>query len=110
MSTPLPNPMFPIFVFDTDDPIEYADLERLMEKDGITLLTRCKEGPEQRGGYYFQFKPISKHQIRLYTFDQNDYFDMPKVQLLKLINHCAGLAFDEDMLRYCQNTIDLRND
>ena len=110
MPTPLPNPKYPIQTIDTNDPICLDDLKTYLANNGTTLLIRSENGHPNRGGYYFQIENLVTGSIRFFTFDQRDHFDLPPAEAVDFINHCSGLLFSEDMLRYCQNTIDLRND
>lgn len=110
MPTPLPDPKFPIETIDTNEPICINDLTSRLVNNGTTLLVRSENGHPNRGGYYFQIESLPSGLIRFFTFDQKDYFDLSLARAVEFINHCSGLMFSEEMLRYCQNTVDLRND
>lgn len=106
------QPVKPIVVVDTDKPFAENDVKVLfMHDEKITLCVRSKTGHEKRGGYFFCIEKCSQNTFRLFTMESELVADaLPLSVLIKLINHVSGLAFDEEMLLYCQNEINFRKD
>ena len=106
------QPQYPLVTIDTDLPIcEEQVLNILESRTGATLCVRSSQGHPKRGGYFFCIsKGESEHLIKLETIEGVfiDTFSIPS--LIKFINHASGRLFDEEMLSYCQQTVNFRAD
>jgi hypothetical protein len=105
------QPHYPIKTIDTDEPILSSQLIPLFTNDnGITLCVRSKSGHPQRGGYFFCITKESEDLYILETIEgvEVDTFDLPS--LISFINHASGKKFNAQLLDYCQNSINFRND
>lgn len=113
--TLLKDPLFPIKTVDTDIPLTEAKLNGLLKEPGITLLIRSSEGDPRRGGYYFQIE-VNGEQYILHPFVKakdgtpTDVYNLSFDELLKLVNHMSGRAFDEDSLTFVREVIDMPSD
>ena len=105
------QPHYPIKTIDTDEVIKSTQLTSLFANDeGITLCVRSEKGHENRGGYYFCILKQSEESYLLETIEgvEIDTFDLST--LVAFINHASGKKFNEELLDYCQNSINFRND
>ncbi len=105
------QPRYPLVTIDSDNVIQDNQIETLFScSDGVTLCVRSYNGPSNRGGYYFCIKKISESSYHLETIegDYIDSFDLHS--LVRFINHSSGRLFDTDLLDYCQNSVNFRND
>lgn len=107
------QPSYPLHIIDTDQPISEKLLsEKFDDKNNnIMLLIRSENGHEKRGGFFFSLKREPNSNVyTLETIDGNTIADFNQKDLIRFINHVAGLKFDPEMLSYCQNTINLLSD
>lgn len=106
------QPQYPIKLLDTNSPISLEQLLNLFDElDAITLCVRTENGHQNRGGYYFCIrKSQDADEMLLETIEGDAVTVLPQVQMLRFINHASGLAFDQEMLVYCQNSINFRVD
>lgn len=106
------QPKYPLLTIETNEPISESKIEELLnDRQGATLCVRSNGGHEKRGGYFFCIEKTENDFFRLLTIESVIIIDsIPLEKLAKLINHAAGLAFDKDMLQYCQNEINFRED
>jgi hypothetical protein len=106
------QPRFEIVTIDTDNPItEDVLLRAFGNRTGITLCLRTATGHPNRGGHFFCIQNVfDKGLISLETIEGEyvDSFTVPNI--VRFINHAAGLEFDSEMQLYCQNNINFRND
>ena len=110
MTRALPNPFGSITTIDSDKPITVEMIENLITETGTTILIRSEKGHPRRGGYYFQVRRTTDGLYSLTTFDHDDSFEMSIPMLVAIINHCAGLKYNEDAYLYCRDTINLKSD
>ena len=105
------QPRFKVEKVDTAEPLSSDNIVRLLDgKDGITLLVRAAKGEKKRGGYFFCIVRSENGMFALETMEQIHVADFTLDQLTRFINHTAGLRFDEEMLKYCQEKINFRTD
>ena len=106
------QPKYPLITIDVDTAItEKRIIEILNNKKGVTLCVRNKDGHEKRGGYFFCIEKSDENSLKLLSIESAIIVDSINLEkLTKLINHTAGLAFDNEMLQYCQNKINFRED
>ena len=106
------QPQYPIVTLDTSVPITKEQLiDCFSREQSITLCVRSASGHENRGGYFFCLSSTNGYtQYNLETIEGVliDSFDIDTS--LKFINHVAGLLFDKQILMYCQNSVNFRND
>lgn len=106
------QPQYDLKSIETDSEIHQSQiLEALGKKQGVTLCIRSKEGHKNRGGYFFSIEKSTGKTFNLLTMESDIIVRNLDIETLtKLINHAAGLKFDENMLQYCQNEINFRTD
>ncbi|OWV11641.1 hypothetical protein [Fibrobacter sp. UWH1] len=106
------QPKYPIVTLDTDTPIKDQRLQQLLTQYGcMTLCVRSLEGETKRGGFFFCLKKdASVNQIALESMEGEliDYFSLPN--LVRFVNHVAGLMFDSEVLNFCQQKINFKQD
>lgn len=104
------QPQYPLVIIDSDKPISIEQLaDCFANRNCITLCMRSEEGHSQRGGYFFCIsKNIGRFSLETIegVFVDSFFIDT----LVKFINHASGRLFDNEMLSYCQNTINFRVD
>ena len=105
------QPRFRVTKVDTGTPLSECQLSQLLEgKSGIVLLMRSAKGESKRGGYFFCIATKDDGTFALETMEQIHVADFTIGDLTRFINHASGLRFDEEMLQYCQNSINFRTD
>lgn len=105
------QPQYPLVTIDTDDAIENNQISSLFNnQNGVTLCVRSATGHPNRGGYFFCISKTNNNNFNLETIE-GVYVDCFTLEsLVKFINHSSGKKFDPDLLDYCQNSINFRND
>lgn len=106
------QPKFAMVTVDTDVSLTKEKLsETLKGRDGVTLCIRTQNGHNERGGYFFNIQRNPDKTYNLLTIENSIAdINIPEEKLLRFINHASGLAFDSEMLDYCQNCINFRSD
>lgn len=105
------QPKYPIVTFDTDSPISMSMIkECLVKNNGITLCVRSKSGHENRGGYFFSINKLDDNLVKLESIEGEHIDTLSFEKIVRFINHATGLKFDKQMLVYCKNEINFRND
>ena len=106
------QPKYKLVTIETDSVITESKLNDLIrDKQGITLCIRSKTGNENRGGYFFCIEKNSNDDFKLLTMESIVITESIALsKLTRLINHASGLAFDDNILHYCQNEINFRED
>lgn len=106
------QPRFPLRTIDSDIPITLEQLlTSIGSEQGITLCVRSCSGVQDRGGYLFCIRHDRETgAFHLETMEQVAVMDFVGKQMVRFINHVAGLQFDDEMLALCQNVINFRND
>ncbi len=105
------QPQYPIVTKDTDIALTKDQIMSLFfGRDSITLCVRSSSGHPNRGGYYFCIHKINNNSFQLETMEgvYVDNFDLNT--LVNFINHASGRKFNSELLDYCQNSINFRND
>lgn len=105
------QPQYPIVTQDTDEALTNDQVMSLFtDKDDIMLCVRSGSGALNRGGYYFCIHKTGNNSFQLETIEKDsvDCFDLDN--LVNFINHASGRKFNSDLLDYCQNHINFRND
>ncbi len=105
------QPQYPIKTLDTDKIIPPSQIASLLSDcQQITLCVRSKNGHPNRGGYYFCISEKSANTYDLETIEgvYVDTFSLDDLTIL--INHASGKKFSQQMLDYCQNSINFRAD
>ncbi len=105
------QPQYPIVTIDSDNTIQDDQIENLfISTNGITLCVRSASGHPDRGGYFFCIKKEvdGSYQLETIEGDYIDSFDL--CSLVRFINHSSGKLFDAELLDYCQNKVNFRND
>ena len=105
------QPQYPIKTLDTDNVISSSQISSLLSDcHQITLCVRSEHGHPNRGGYYFCISEKSADTYDLETIE-GVYVDTFSLDALTtLINHASGKKFNQQMLDYCQNSINFRTD
>lgn len=105
------QPQYPIKTLDTDNVISSSQISALLSDcHQITLCVRSEYGHPNRGGYYFCISEKSTDAYDLETIE-GVYVDTFSLDdLTTLINHASGKEFNQQMLDYCQNSINFRTD
>lgn len=105
------QPQYPIKTLDTDNVIPSSQIASLLSNcHQITLCVRSGNGHPNRGGYYFCISEKSANTYDLETME-GVYIDTFSLEdLTTLINHASGKTFNQQMLDYCQNSINFRTD
>lgn len=105
------QPQYPIKTLDTDNVIPSDQIASLLSTHHqITLCVRSENGHPSRGGYYFCISEKSANTYDLETIE-GVYVDTFSLDdLTTLINHASGKKFNQEMLDYCQNSINFRTD
>ena len=105
------QPQFEVKTIDSDVPISLEQINNVINgAEGVTLCIRSANGHPQRGGFFFCVSAPVNNEYSLYSMERQFIANFTGVRLVQFINHVTGLAFDMDMLFYCQNSINFRND
>ena len=107
-------PFPPLVKLDTSDPVMPDRLTELLKtrQDGASICIRSATGHPNRGGYFFHVRPHDDTLARwdIFNFEKIYVADLPLDKLTAFINHCSGLAFDEEAFQLCQTVINFRLD
>lgn len=107
-------PFPPLVKIDTNAAIQPDKLAELLlsRLDGLSMCVRDAEGHQNRGGYFFHIKPTDStlEACKIYNFEMSYVTSLPLVKLTAFVNHCAGLAFDEEAFKLCQSVVNFRLD
>jgi len=107
-------PFPPLIKFDTDDPLSPDVLaEQLRSRlEGASICVRSAEGHANRGGYFFHIcaKEDTLTECDIFNFERLYVLSLPLAKLTAFVNHCAGLAFDEEAFQLCQTVVNFRLD
>ena len=70
------------------------------------------DGPPKRGGYFFSFGPAKKApgHFTIYDFEGRAVKDFAPDALVRFINHCTGMEFDEPSFLLCQTELNFLQD
>ena len=106
------QPRFPLRPIDTDTPITIEQFRELLRGDTeIMLCVRSATGHPHRGGYFFCIRcNRATNQYELETVEGINVANFSEDEIVTFINHVAGLQFNNNMLIYCQNSINFRHD
>ena len=106
----LQQPQYPIITIDSDSILTANQVSNLFsDSSSVTLCVRSSSGHPNRGGYFFCIKKnADAYQLETIEGVFVDNFDLNT--LLRFINHASGRKFDSELLDYCQNSINFRND
>lgn len=107
-------PFPPLIRIDTGDPITPEALHEVLRArlEGASFCVRSSEGHPNRGGYFFHVRPHEgkPDEYDIFSFEKVYALSLPMPKLAAFVNHCAGLAFDEDMFQLCQTVVNFRLD
>lgn len=107
-------PFPPLIKLDTNDPIKPETIIEILSSrlQGASICVRSTEGHSDRGGYFFHICPKNPAigEYDLFNFESIYVATLPLSKLTALINHCAGLAFDEEAFQFCQTVVNFRLD
>jgi hypothetical protein len=113
-------PFPPLREVDTDAPINFSHIQAALDaaparpggQQATSVVVRSKIGNPKRGGYFFHIAraPSSPQQFEVYDFEKRLIEVFDAASLVRFINHCAGLLFDEEMLKLCQMKINFKVD
>lgn len=106
-------PFPPLVRLDTDEPIGQEALAQLLRRSGgVSICVRSVEGHPQRGGYFFHILPGDEtlEACEVFNFEQISVLSLSLERLTAFVNHCAGLAFDEQSFQLCQTVVNFRLD
>ncbi len=107
-------PFPPLVKLDTDDPIRQDTLVDILHQrlTGVSICVRSANGHQNRGGYFFHIRPTDDtlNECEILNFEKIFVARLPLANITTFINHCAGLAFDEDSFQLCQSVINFRLD
>ena len=107
---PLGRIPFRLQVLDLEGAFTEAHLEQLLKQTpSVSLCLRTASGAEERGGFFFHFERVGAG-FELFDFQHTKVDTLDRRHLVALINHVSGRRFSEEMLRYCQTVINLRQD
>lgn len=110
---PLGKTPFPLRIIDTDRPVALGDLSKLVQslKGAVTLCIRSEKGHAERGGYFFHIQSVpGQANFEIVDFGKTAICQLDGGQLVRFVNHVSGRQFDEEMLTFCQQTVNLRKD
>jgi len=101
---------FPVTTLDVDGVVSWGQLEGLVRvAEGVSLCLRTARGAAERGGFFFHVKKV-KSDFEVFDFLGGKVDVMSSERLTEFVNHVAGRRFSEENLRYCQTTVNLRQD
>lgn len=113
-------PFPPLREIDTDTPIDFTHIQAALGaaparpngQEAASVVIRSKGGSAKRGGYFFHIARVSdsSQQFEVYDFEKRLIEVFDTATLIRFMNHCAGLRFDEDILKLCQTKINFRVD
>lgn len=107
-------PFPPVTTIDTDGLITATDAENLLSArpGGVSLCVRFADGPNNRGGYFFHFRPSDRTpgELLLCEMDGSYLVELALPALVAFINHCTGRQFDEESFDLCQLSLNFRTD
>ncbi len=101
---------FPLRINDSDEPVTLAQVIALFgKKQEISICLRSAAGPAKRGGYFFHIARC-EGAFQIYDFEKQPIGKLTSDHLVRFINHTSGRQFDGEMLLFCQNVVNLRQD
>lgn len=106
-------PFPPLRIIVTDDPLTEEEVKKILAGDrSVSLCVRSVSGHAKRGGYFFHIrKKIGQDEcFEVLNFEKISVLSLSMKQVIAFINHCAGLAFSEDMFKICQTVVNFRLD
>jgi hypothetical protein len=104
------NAPYPVRTIDSDNPITFAQLADIVgTAEGASICLRSATGHQNRGGYFFHFRP-HENDFKLLDFVGHEVVRLSPEHLAKFINHASGRVFDEEMLIFSQSVVNLRQD
>ena len=107
-------PFPPLVKLETDEPIKPKALEELLRRrlEGVSICVRSVEGHPQRGGYFFHIRPRDEtlEACEVFNFERILVLSLSLEKISAFVNHCAGLAFDEESFQLCQTVVNFRLD
>ena len=107
-------PFPPLEKINADTPIVEAAVAELLKRrpKGISICIRNPQGHRNRGGYFFHIAKSETHDnlFQVFDFEKTLVKEFELAPLTRFINHCTGLAFDEEMFNMCQREINFRLD
>lgn len=104
---------FGVYSIESDGPLLLAQITQAVHQSGgsASLCVRSTTGHPDRGGYFFHIERIEDGQsFRIYDFERHPVATLEAQELLRFINHVSGRQFDEQMLVFCQQTVNIRLD
>lgn len=107
-------PFPPVVRVDVATPVSLEQLSEILRErlDGVTICVRSATGHKDRGGYFFHLKPTdgSLESCKIYNFEKILVATLPLDKTTAFVNHCSGLAFDEESFLFCQTVVNFRLD
>ncbi len=107
-------PFPPLVKVESSEPIKSDVLAEIIDQrpSGVSICVRSTEGHEERGGYFFhvRLKDATSNSYDIFNFEKISVLNLSLPHLTNFINHCAGLAFDEDSFQLCQTVVNFRLD
>ncbi len=101
---------FPVKTIETDQPLALDDItSKLGKARGISLCVRTNSGHKNRGGYFFHIEKTDD-DFCIIDFEKNLIAKLTARQLVRFINHVSGRQFDTEMLTFCQNVVNFKQD
>lgn len=105
-------PFAPVVLYDMKELFSLSELKKIAtaRKQGATICLRYPDGPKDRGGYFFHFKPIENDRFAVFDFEKRHVVDLSSDELVAFINHCTGQKFDERSFNLCQSELNFLKD
>lgn len=101
---------FPLQRIDKDELVTLSDIDATLGQQGrATICLRSATGPENRGGYFFN---LSKHSggYDILDFEGNPVGVLTSEKIARFVNHVSGRLYDQEMFKYCQSVVNIRQD
>ena len=112
MSRPLKLRFPPLQIIEVAGPLTWPDFDALLNErleSGVSFVLLQRDGPRDRGGYFFHLKREEQTYI-FSTFDREGVCTFGSgEECAEFINHVAGLAYSEGMWAIAQ-LVNLRTD
>ena len=105
-------PFPPVVLYDMKELFSLADLKKIgaARPRGVSICLRYPDGPKDRGGYFFHFKPTTDGRFSIFDFESKHAADLSADELVAFINHCTGQKFDEASFNLCQTELNFLKD
>jgi len=107
-------PFPPLLIVDTSEPLTTDAISGLLTRrlNGASICVRQAEGDPKRGGYFFHLVPrnAAVEECEVYNFEGTLVATLSVDQVVKFMNHCSGLQFDDWAFSFSNSVVNFKLD